>query len=94
MFASPAADVQAALWAKPGLLALHLVHFRVPIGRENAGKVQPLRDLGLRLRLPDGFRVAAVRAWSPERTEARELKFEQAGSELRFHLPELRIYEV
>ena len=95
VFGPDVKNVQAALWAGNGVLVLHVLNYSVPIGRGNEGKVEPDRELQIRLRLPAPVRrITAVRAWSPDRESAVDLKFTQEGDRLSLPLPQLRVYEV
>ncbi len=90
-----AGKAQAALWTGEGRLVLHVVNYAVPIGRGNEGKVAPLRNIQVRLRLPAGTgKVASVQAWSPERTEAAQVMFAQDADRLNMTLDLLRICEM
>ena len=94
IFGPEVKNVQAALWAGDGRLVLHVLNYAVPIGRGNEGKVEPVRNLQIRLRLPaQAARITAVRAWSPGRAGAVDLKFTQERDRLVLTLPLVGVYE-
>ena len=75
-------------------MIVHLLNYRVPIGRANADQVEAVGPMEMSLPLPEAGTVRAARAWSPERTQLVTLKFAERGQTLRLTLPTLRIYEL
>jgi hypothetical protein len=85
----------------------HFVNYYCPIpvkgqtgtGQSQAGESpdpyapKPVSDVPIRLRVGDG-KVASVRLFDPDSTEAPVVAFQQHGSEVTFVLPEVRIYRI
>ncbi len=88
------AKVRVNAFQRPGQAqwVLHLVNYNVPLGVESREPAVQ-GPLKVTLRLPAGLSEAKIRCHDPQ-GEAIEIQSTFRNSELRFTLPELRIYKV
>jgi hypothetical protein len=85
--------VQGCAWANDQRIVVHLLNFRVPIGTANAGKVEPVREISVRLTIPKGKTVREVKTLSTDAPDAKTLPFQQRGDALSFAIPSVRVYQ-
>ena len=85
----------------------HFVNYYCPIpvkGQAGTGQSQvaespnqyapkPLSEVPVRLRIGGG-KVASVKLFDPESSQATPVAFQQRGREVTFVLPEVRIYRI
>jgi hypothetical protein len=88
-------------WRNPatGQVALHIVNYNVPLGKNNGGQVSPLINLEVNLQLPSGMAVRSIKWGSPENgaklSVVNQLNSSwSAGGRLTLTLPTMRIYNV
>ena len=94
------------VWRKPGSagerIVAHFVNYYCPIpvkGQSQTGgspdqyAPKPVSDIPIRLRIGGG-KVASVKLFDPDSTQATLIEFQQRGSEVTFVLPEVRIYRI
>jgi hypothetical protein len=88
-------------------LVAHFVNYYCPIpvkGKTGTGQPQladtpdqyapkPVSDVPVRLRVAGG-KVASVKLFDPDSTQATPVEFQQDGSQVSFVLPEVRIYRI
>jgi hypothetical protein len=79
------AGVCAELTEQQGRRLVHLVNYRLD---------EPIGDIVVSLQLPKGLRAKRVILASPDRDADRTVPFEEQGGNVRFTVPELRIYEI
>ena len=73
---------------------LHLLNYRVSIGRDNGGKVEKVANIAVHLRVPSGKKVKEVRLYTPDKEQSTNLKFQQSGTTFTFTIPALWVYAV
>ena len=88
----------AAYVAKPPVreIVVHAVNYNVTLVGE-PGRVAPVNDVPIRLRLPAGWRAARVESFDPDAPPGslpERLAYSQEGTRLTLTLPSLRIYRV
>jgi hypothetical protein len=94
------------VWRKAGdaseKLVAHFVNYYCPIpvkGQSQAGDApeqyapKPVSDVPIRLRIGGG-RVASVKLFDPDSSQATPIVFQQHGSEVTFVLPKVQIYRI
>jgi len=86
--------VHGAAWADGHRLVLHLLNYRVPIGRDNGGKAEAVGEFAVRLRIPEGKKVKEVRSYTPGNGQPTLMKFQQEAETLNFTVSTLRVYGV
>lgn len=77
----------------PKRLILHAVNYNVSVPGQNH-LATPVRDVGIRLPIPEGWRIAQARLHTPADDAIINLPFEMTGQVLTLALPEVRIYAV
>jgi len=73
------------LTEQPARRLVHLVNYRSD---------SPAKDISISLRLPAQHRVAGVTLISPERQSDLDLDFHEQDGLVRFHVPQVRTYEI
>jgi hypothetical protein len=93
---SPALErLRVAAWADADRLALHLVNYNVPLGKENSNQVAALLNLEVEMMLPQDWAPSSVRLLTPEETGATgEVPFAVTEGVINFVIPTLHIYEI
>ncbi len=86
--------VEGCAWANDQRMVLHLLNFHVPIGLANGGKVTPVNDIDVQLKLPKGKTVRQVKIYSTDGREAQTATFKQGGDTLKFKVASVRVYDV
>jgi hypothetical protein len=79
------AGLCAELTEQPGRRLVHLVNYRLN---------DPVQDVSVRLLLPAGRRVKAVRLVSPERQNDLEASFQERDGVVTFGVPQVNVYEI
>lgn len=81
---------------RPRNVVLHLLNYKVPLGKENDGKVEPLSNLEVRFPMPqDELAVDSVTLYPVDGDgRPQKLRFTKADGFIRFIVPSLRIYDV
>jgi hypothetical protein len=72
------------LTEQPGRRLVHLVNYRTG----------PVKDISIRLRLPDRRRIETVTLASPERRNDLELAFHEQAGVVTFRVPQVGTYEI
>lgn len=89
------ARMRVAAWAAPDKLALHLVNYNVPLGKENSSQVAPHANVEVEMVLPDNWEPSSVRLLTPEATgSSGEVRPTLTKGVISFVIPTLRIYEI
>jgi len=91
-----AAGVRFNAYRRPdsGDIALHAVNYNVTlVGEAEGRKLTVLKDLRLKLRVPDGFSPSRVELLEPG-AEPEEVDFELSSGLLELTVPELRFYKL
>lgn len=86
--------LRVAAWAAPDRLALHLLNYNVPLGRENAGQVGAIRNVEVEMALPDNRTPSSVRLLTPEEAAAEDVQFSVTNGVISFVIPSLHIYKI
>lgn len=87
--------MRVAAWAAPDKLALHLVNYNVPLGKENSGQVAPHANVEVEMVLPDNWEPSSVRLLTPEATgSSGEVQPTLTEGVISFVIPTLHIYEI
>lgn len=88
--------MRVAAWTNPDRLALHLVNYNVPLGKENGDQVARLRNVEVKMVLPQNLTPSSVRLLKPEEAAAAPLEVESDVSKgvLSFVVPSLHVYEI
>jgi hypothetical protein len=73
------------LTEQPGRRLLHLVNYRSD---------GPLKDIAIRLRLPEGRHVKQVTLASPERDKTLNVPFQEEAAVVTFPVPQVGVYEI
>ena len=73
------------LTEQPGRRLIHLVNYR------DDG---PVKDISIKLRLPDKHRIQAVTLVSPERENDLKLDFREQAGMATFNVPQVKTYEI
>ncbi len=74
-----------------GKLVLHVVNYNLPL--PEGEPIVPVRELKLRLRVPDGWKIEGVQLLEPG-IKPETLKFNVAGGTLELALPEIRFHKI
>ena len=69
----------------PGKRLIHLVNYRTD---------GPIKDISIKLRLPDDQRIKTITLISPERENERDLDFQKQAGAIIFRVPQVRTYEI
>jgi len=93
--------VRATACSQPSRVLLHLVNYdREEDAPENnrtgpeTERPQPVEDIPVRLRLPQGKRAKSVTLHAPEREEPEALDFKSIRGHVSFRVPKVRVYAV
>lgn len=87
------AKVQAAVWGNNERIVLHLLNYKVPVGRD-VGLVMPVNDIKVKLNIPKGKKLQRVRLYEVDSSKETDLPFRRVGTELEFVIPSLRVYNI
>lgn len=86
--------VEGCAWSNNQRFVLHLLHYQVPLGLANGGKVVPIPRLTIRLTLPEARRIERAFFYTPDSPKPLALSFQQKGRHLTLTIPKLRVYGV
>lgn len=74
-------------------LVVHVVNYNVAV-REEGHPARTVRNVAIRLPLPQGWAVSAVQVHDPDQDSPNKLAFRTEGQAVTFVLPQVSIYAV
>jgi len=74
-------------------LVVHVVNYNVAVCEEGH-PATPVRNVAIRLPLPQGWAVSAVQVHDPDQDSPNKLAFRTEGQAVTFVLPQVRVYAV
>ncbi len=86
--------VEGCAWSNNRRFVLHLLHYQVPLGPTNGGKVPSVPRFTVRLTLPETRRIEKAFFYTPDSPRPLALSFQQKKRHLTLTVPGLRVYGV